>query len=98
MALKQGEPTEGKRQLRERQQDKMFSLIHQCQSGKESVKRFCTVQGIAVSAYYYWLKKYKVSRGMNASDFVPVRISFIMDEVTMLIAPGSTDHRLRCAA
>lgn len=71
---------EEKRQSREMQQDKMFSLIEQCQSGKESVKQFCASQGIAASAYYYWLKKYKASRGMN-TDFVPVRISSAKDEV-----------------
>lgn len=71
-----------KNQSRKIRQEKMFSLIEQCQSGKQSVKQFCARQGIAASAYYYWLKKYKASRGVNAG-FVPVRISSAMDEAAL---------------
>ncbi|OFY50422.1 MAG: hypothetical protein A2W85_10310 [Bacteroidetes bacterium GWF2_41_31] len=53
--------------------DKYFELIRQQEASGFSVKEFCSNEGIAVSTFYYWIKKLRDQSGKN--DFIPLIIN-----------------------
>jgi hypothetical protein len=57
----------------------MFSHVEACNRGKQSQKIYCKQQGIALSTFQYWAKKYREEFSENgASDetpgFIPVQV------------------------
>jgi len=53
--------------------DKYFELVRQQEASGFSVKEFCSNEGIAVSTFYYWIKKLRSQSGKN--DFIPLVIN-----------------------
>ena len=42
-----------------RTRQEWFSLIEQCKSSGSTVKEFCQQEGIQLSNFYYWSKRYR---------------------------------------
>lgn len=53
--------------------DEMFALIEQWKQSNQTQKLFCQQQGIALSCFYYWKKKYRKDQS-GLAGFVPVLV------------------------
>lgn len=53
--------------------DEMFALIEQWKQSNQTQKLFCQQQGIALSCFYYWQKKYRKDQS-GPGGFVPVLV------------------------
>jgi hypothetical protein len=54
----------------------MYALIEKYQSSPLSQKVFCRQEGLALSTFTYWLKKYRGFKQATgtANDFIPMKI------------------------
>ncbi|PIQ30571.1 MAG: hypothetical protein COW63_09540 [Bacteroidetes bacterium CG18_big_fil_WC_8_21_14_2_50_41_14] len=59
--------------------DKYFELIRQQEASGFSVKEFCSNEGIAVSTFYYWIKKLRGQSDKN--DFIPLIVNHQQSQV-----------------
>lgn len=61
------------RQTSPRQQE-MFALVESCLSSGLTKKQFCHQQGIKLSLFYYWQKRYRQQQQEEDAGFLPVQI------------------------
>ncbi len=64
-----------KKEQREQQQGKMFSLIEKWQDSNQTQKVFCQEHEIKLATFHYWQKKYRQREQDNPSGFIPIEIS-----------------------
>lgn len=53
--------------------DRMYPLVEEWLEGNGSQRAFCHQQGIRLSTFYYWVKKYRNER--HPSGFVPLEVT-----------------------
>ena len=53
----------------------MYTLIEKSNQSNVSKKQFCQQEGIPLSVFYYWQKKYKQATQAPDKGFLPVEIS-----------------------
>lgn len=53
----------------------MYALIEKSNQSNVSKKQFCQQEGIPLSVFYYWQKKYKQASQAPDKGFLPVEIS-----------------------
>jgi len=51
----------------------MFDLVESCHASGLTRKQFCLQQGIKLSLFYYWQKRYRQEQSSDAG-FLPVQI------------------------
>ena len=64
-----------KREQREQQQEKMFSLIRKWQDSNQTQKVFCQEHEIKLATFHYWQKRYRNQVQEDLSGFIPLEIS-----------------------
>ena len=53
----------------------MFALIRQWESSGQSQEQFVIQQGIAISTFGYWRRKYLKETAQGEKHFIPVKIA-----------------------
>jgi len=64
-----------KKEQREQQREKIFSLIENWQQSDQTQKDFCREHDVKLATFHYWQKKYRNQYQDNPAGFIPMEIS-----------------------
>jgi transposase-like protein len=84
-----------KKQSKQEQQERMFSIIKSCKESGMSNKDFCQQNGIGQAMFYYWQKKLSETQLNKPESFIPVSFNSDKKQAEMeIIYPNGVRLKL----
>jgi hypothetical protein len=75
--------------------EEMFTMIKISQESGMSKKAYCEQQGLALSNYYYWQKRYRASQHPTQGKFIPLNVVQGIDSLPQIEICYPNGVRLR---